>query len=71
MSGHLAHVRASVVGGDLLKFADLPLAAGDSDGSYVSRFTPGAADFRVLVSGQGPEGHAFQRMTGALLTPMR
>jgi hypothetical protein len=71
MSGHAFDLRASLVNGALQQLADLPLAAGDAEGSYVSRFTPGAEAFRVLVTGKDADGFSFQRMSAPLVTPTR
>ena len=70
ISGKVTDVRASLVGGDFRKIADLPLEAGDGDaeGSYVSRFTPAAQAFRVLVAGKDAEGVVFERLQAPLLT---
>ena len=71
MSGHAFDLHASLVNGGLQQLADLPLAAGDTEGSYVSRFTPGAEAFRVLVTGMDADGFPVQRMSAPLITPMR
>lgn len=71
VSGQLAEVRASVMTGVFERIAQLPLASGDGEGEYVSRFTPGADGFRVLVAGKDRGGFAFQRMQAPLLTPTR
>ena len=67
MDGKVAEIRASAVSGGLRKIADLPLEPGETDGSYRSRFQPGAEPFRVLVEGVDANGVAFQRMTAPLL----
>jgi len=69
LGGRVASVQASLVSGEFQPLSNLPLASGDTDGSYESRFTAGTAGFRLLVEGKDPEGFAFQRMTAPLLTP--
>jgi hypothetical protein len=71
ISGTFTELRASLVSGQFQKIADLQLERGDTEGSYVSRFTPGAQGFRVLIAGKDAEGAAFQRMHATLLTPAR
>ena len=71
ISGKVTDIRASLVSGEFRKIADLPLEAGDTEGSYVSRFTPGAQGFRVLITGKDAEGVAFQRLHAPLLTAVR
>jgi hypothetical protein len=51
--------------------AELPLTAGETDGTYMSRFTPGTEAFRVVVTGNDAAGLSFQRMSAPLVTPMR
>lgn len=71
MAGNPSDVRASLVNGTLQRLAELPLAAGETEGTLVSRFTPGAGGFRVLVTGKDAEGNVFQRVSAPLLTPAR
>jgi hypothetical protein len=71
MSGRTVDVGASLVNGASQVLADLPLTTGDIEGSYVSRFSPGAEPFRVLVTGKDADGFPFQRMSAPLITPMR
>jgi hypothetical protein len=71
LSGRVSDLRASLVDGTLQPLADLPLAAGEMEGAFLARFTPGGDGFRVLVAGRDADGFAFQRMTAPLLTPMR
>ena len=71
MSGRASDVRAALVSGQFMLLAELPLAAGETDGTYVSRFTPGTEAFRVLVTGNDAAGFAFQRMSAPLVPPMR
>jgi hypothetical protein len=68
MTGRFAEIRASTVTGGLQKIADLPLEPGPTDGSYVSRFTPGTQAFRILVEGKDATGVGFQRMLAPLLS---
>ena len=69
-SGQIAELHASIVSGAFLPLADLQLAAGQTEGSYMSRFTPGADGFRVLIAGKDADGFAFQRVSAPLLSPM-
>jgi hypothetical protein len=71
VSGHTADIRASLVSGELRRIAELPLEAGETAGSYLSRFTPGAEGFRILITGTDAGGVAFQRIHAPLLTPIR
>lgn len=71
ISGTFTEIRGSLVSGEFRKMADLPLERGDAEGSYVSRFTPGAESFRVMIAGTDAEGVAFQRVHAPLLTPGR
>jgi hypothetical protein len=71
MSGHTTGLRASMVSGVFEQLAVLALSSGDSEGTYTARFTPGAAGFRLLVTGKDDQGFAFQRMHAPLLTPAR
>src|SRR5262249_7482709 len=70
MSGQPVDLRASIVDGVFARVAELPLASGDGESSYISRLTPGTEGFRVLVAGKDSNGFAFQRMHAPLLTPM-
>ena len=60
-----------MVSGVFEQLAALSLSPGDSEGTYTARFTPGAAGFRLLVTGKDDQGFAFQRMSAPLLTPTR
>ena len=71
ISGEFTEIRASLVSGEFRRIADLPLEPGDTEGSYVSRFTPGAQGFRVLIAGKDAAGVAFQRLHAPLLTAVR
>jgi hypothetical protein len=69
MSGRPTELRASLVSGVFQRLAALPLTALDTEGSYVSRFTPGAEGFRIVIAGKGADGFPFQRMHAPLFTP--
>jgi len=69
-SGQVAELHASIMSGAFLHLADLQLAADQTEGSYMSRFTPGADGFRVLIAGKDADGFAFQRVSAPLLSPM-
>lgn len=71
VSGKVAEVKASLVTGEFRRLVELSLEAGDAEGSYVSRFTPGVEGFRVLIAGTDAAGVAFQRIHAPLLSPMR
>ena len=71
LSGHATEVHASLVSGVFMRIAGLPLATDETDGSYVSRFTPSGEGFRVLIIGKDADGFAFQRMHAPLFTPTR
>ena len=71
ISGDVTDVQASIVNGASKKIATLPREADESPESYVSRFTPGAEGFRLLITGKDAEGLAFQRMSAPLISPVR
>jgi hypothetical protein len=71
ISGTFTDIRASLVSAEFRTIVDLPLEADDRAGSYMSRFTPNAQHFRVLIAGKDAQGVAFQRLHAPLLTPMR
>src|SRR5215510_858954 len=60
MSGRASELRASLVSGQFEVLAELPLETGDTDGTYISRFTPGTEAFRLRVTGTDAAGLAFQ-----------
>ena len=71
ISGHPTQVEASLVNGAFRRIAPLPLTAGETESSYVSRFTPAVEGFRVLIEGKDADGVLFQRMYAPLFTPIR
>lgn len=71
VSDHAADVHASLVSGAFRPIVQLPLEPGDTDGIYLSRFTPGQEDFRVLVVGKDGDGNAVQRMHAPLISATR
>jgi hypothetical protein len=71
LSGPASDVTASIVDGGFRRMAALPLAAGDAENTYLSRFTPGTAGFRLVVEGRDPQGAPFQRVQAPLLTAAR
>jgi hypothetical protein len=71
MSGRATDVQASIVNAAFRRVASLPLTAGETDGTYLSRFTPGAQGFRVLLEGKDANGVPFQRVTARLILPSR
>jgi hypothetical protein len=71
MGGNPSDVRASIVNGTFQHLSDLRLVADGMEGTFVSRFRPTTAAFRVFVTGKDADGHAFQRMSAPLLAPTR
>jgi hypothetical protein len=71
LRGRARELRGSLVSGVFLPVASLPLERDDTDGSYLSRFTPGPEGVRVLIAGKDDDGVAFQRMYAPLITPRR
>jgi len=71
LNGQTSDVRAYLVNGTFQRLADLPLDAGDAEGTFLSRVTFGSAPFRVMVIGKNADGHVFQRLSAPLLTPVR
>jgi hypothetical protein len=71
VSGKVAGVKASLVSGESRRIAELPIEAGETDGSYLSRFTPTDESFRVLIAGMDAQAQAFQRVFAPLLTATR
>lgn len=68
LNGSASHVEASLVDAAFHTIAPLPLTAGDRAHRYLSRFTAGAAAFRVLVEGQDASAAAFQRLHAPLFS---
>jgi hypothetical protein len=71
LSGPAADVTASIVNAAFRRIAPLVLSAGDTQGSYVARFTPGAQGFRVAIEGKTADGVPFQRVHAPLFTATR
>ena len=71
ISGTFTEIRSTLVTGEFRKLVDLPLERSDAEGSYVSRFTPDAESFRVIITGMDADGFAVQRMPAPLLEPRR
>jgi hypothetical protein len=71
IDGPATQVTASLVNGAFRRIAPLALTAGETEGSYVSRFTPGVEGFRVMVEGKDADGVPFQRVHAPLYTPAR
>ena len=69
VGGKPSEIKASLVSGEFRRIAELPLEAGD--GFYLSRCTPGADGFRILIEGKDADGVAFQRMHAPLFAPIR
>ena len=68
LDGATTQLEVSLVDATFKKIAPLPLTPGPTEGAYLSRFTPGAAPFRVLVEGKDANGVAFQRLHAPLFT---
>jgi len=66
ISGDVRDVQASVVNAAFRRIAALTLTAGEDDGVFTSRFTPGAEGFRVAVTGRDAQGLPFQRVDASL-----
>ena len=71
ISGRATEVRGAIVNAAFRRIATLTLQAGERDGSYVTRFTPPAQGFRVMVEGKDAGGVPFQRVHPPLFTPAR
>jgi hypothetical protein len=71
ISGKVGEIQASLISGESQRIAELPIAAGETEGSYVSRLTPGAEGFRILVTGKDADGVTFQRVHAPLFAPVR
>jgi hypothetical protein len=69
VTGPASELHATLVTGEFLQVAELPLSTGDSEATYISRFTPGAQGFRLLLTGIDGNGFPLQRMSAPLLTP--
>jgi hypothetical protein len=71
LAGRASRVEASLVNAAFRTIAPLELTAVDGENTYLSRFTPGAEGFRVVVTGMDASGVAFQRVHAPLFTPVR
>jgi hypothetical protein len=71
ISGAATDVQGAIVNAALRRIAPLTLTAGDTAGSYVGRFTPGAQGFRVMIEGKTTDGVPFQRVHAPLFTLAR
>jgi hypothetical protein len=68
VTGRPSRVDAAIVNAASKEIATLALAPGDTSGSYLARFTPGAEPFRVRIRGTDASGAPFQRIDPRLLT---
>lgn len=68
VSGPVGGVQASVVNAAFKQVARLPLTAGDGEGTFVTRLTPGPGGFRIAVTGEDAQGLPFQRVHAPLFT---
>jgi len=69
VSGRATEVHASLVNAALRRIAPLTLTAGETEGTYLSRVTPGTQGFRVMIEGKTADGVPFQRVHAPLFTP--
>jgi hypothetical protein len=69
VSGNAGDIRASLVTGELVHMRRLPLVSSDSDGVFLSRFTPGPDSFRLVVTWKDQAGFDVQRMYAPLFMP--
>jgi hypothetical protein len=69
VSGKVGDVRASLVSGELVPMRRVPLVPTDTDGVFLSRFTPGPDSFRLLVAWKDQAGFDVQRMYAPLFMP--
>ena len=68
ISGQIEQVRGSLVSGVDVPLGTLPLSPDDTEGTYLSRFSPSAGGFRVMIVGTH-QGFAVQRMYAPLFIP--
>ena len=66
LSGRASEVEASLVNAAFRRMAPLKLTPGRTEDTFVSRFTPPANGFRVLVEGKDANGQPFQRVDAPL-----
>ena len=71
MTGAPTELEASLVEASSRQVMILTLSAGETPGTYLSRFTPGTEGFRVRVAGKDGNGVAFQRVHASLITTTR
>jgi hypothetical protein len=71
LSARATEVQASLVNATFKRIVPLTLEPPDSNGAYLSRFTPGPDGFRVMVEGKNADGVPFQRVHAPLSTPAR
>jgi hypothetical protein len=69
--GRTRGLEARLVNAAFRTIAPLTLAAGDTPGTYVSHFIPGAEGFRVAITGTDEADAPFQRVDASLLIPHR
>jgi hypothetical protein len=71
ITGAPTEVEASLVDASFRQVRTLTVSAGETPGSYLSRFTPGTEGFRVRVAGKDSNGAPFQRVHAPLITATR
>jgi hypothetical protein len=71
LSDRATDVQASLVNAAFRRMASLTLRPRDTNGAYLSLFTPGPDGFRVMVEGKTSDGTPFQRVHAPLFTPAR
>jgi hypothetical protein len=68
VAGKATEVEASLVDAASGTIRMLPLTAGDTEGTFLSRFTVDAAVFRIQVEGKDASGTSFRRVHAPLFT---
>jgi hypothetical protein len=68
LRGKATGVEASLVDAASRTIRTLPVTPGDSEGTFLSRFTADAAAFRIQVEGKDASGTPFRRVHAPLFT---
>lgn len=66
LRGDVQDVQASIVNGSFKTIAHLTLTPDEETHAYMTRFSPDAAGFRVVVTGRDSQGQPFQRVSAPL-----
>jgi hypothetical protein len=67
LSAPAGQIQASLVNAAFRRIAPLKLTPGRTENTFVSRFTPPADAFRVMVEGKDANGLPFQRVHAPLM----